>query len=99
VLPQVFHRFPCSVRFHLCPPPFFHYCVWPSLNLFRPAAISLPAFSHATYSSPWWRRQQAPLKRRAIPTRLHGATSQKMAIFIRGAVKTWNLTCISQVEW
>jgi hypothetical protein len=31
-------------------------------------------------SSPWWWRQYAPLKCRSIPTRLHGATSQKAVI-------------------
>jgi hypothetical protein len=29
----------------------------------------------------WWWRQKAPLKRRSIYTRLHGATFQKMVIF------------------
>jgi hypothetical protein len=32
-----------------------------------------------------------PLKCRSISTRLHGATSQKTAIFILVAVRTWNL--------
>jgi hypothetical protein len=32
-------------------------------------------------SSPWWWRQQGPLKRRLTSTRLHGATTQKTAIF------------------
>jgi hypothetical protein len=39
----------------------------------------------------WW-RQQAPLKRRWTSTRLHGATTQKTAIFILAVVRTWNLT-------
>jgi hypothetical protein len=33
------------------------------------------------YSSPWWWRQQGPLKRWYNSTRLHGATTQKTAIF------------------
>jgi hypothetical protein len=41
--------------------------------------------------SPWWRRQQAPLKRQLNSTRLHGATTQKTVIFIHAAVRTWNL--------
>jgi hypothetical protein len=37
------------------------------------------------YSSPWWWRQQGPLKRWYNSTRLHGATTQKTAIFSRAA--------------
>jgi hypothetical protein len=33
----------------------------------------------------------APLKRRTISTRLHGATAQKTAIFTLVAVRTWNV--------
>jgi hypothetical protein len=40
--------------------------------------------------SPWWWRQQGPLKRWYNSTRLHGATTQKTAIFILIAVKTSN---------
>jgi hypothetical protein len=32
-------------------------------------------------SSPWWWREKAPLKRRSTSIRLHGATTQKAAIF------------------
>jgi hypothetical protein len=32
-------------------------------------------------SGPWWCKQQTPLKRRKTYTKLHGATSQKTAIF------------------
>jgi hypothetical protein len=39
-------------------------------------------------------RPRAPLKRRSVSTRLHGATSQK-TIFILVAVRTWNLTSAS----
>jgi hypothetical protein len=42
-------------------------------------------------STGWWQRQYAPLKRRSISTRLHGTTSQKTAIFILIAIRTWNL--------
>jgi hypothetical protein len=42
-------------------------------------------------SSPWWWRQYASLKRRCTPTRLHGAVSQKVLIFIPAAVRTGNL--------
>jgi hypothetical protein len=42
----------------------------------------------------WW-RQQAPLKRQSISTRLHGPTSQKTAIFILAALRNWNVTTIS----
>jgi hypothetical protein len=34
------------------------------------------------YSSPWWWRQQGPLKRWWTSTRLHGATTQKTAISV-----------------
>jgi hypothetical protein len=44
--------------------------VWPRFDLAR-----LGSISH-TNSSPWWWRQQAPLKRRQTSTRLHGATTQ-----------------------
>jgi hypothetical protein len=40
---------------------------------------------------PWWWRQLAPLKRRSIRTRLHGATSQKTAIFILAALRISNI--------
>jgi hypothetical protein len=36
----------------------------------------------AAYSSPWWWRQQGSLKRWLTSTRLHGATTQKTAIFV-----------------
>jgi hypothetical protein len=42
-----------------------------------------------THSSPWWWRQQVPLKRWYTSTRIHGATTQKTAIFISPAV--WNI--------
>jgi hypothetical protein len=32
--------------------------------------------------SPWWWRQQGPLKRWKTSTRLHGATTQKTAILV-----------------
>jgi hypothetical protein len=37
----------------------------------------------------------APLKRRSIPTRLHGALSQKAVIFLPAAVRTWILTVVT----
>jgi hypothetical protein len=40
----------------------------------------------------WWWRQYAPLKCRSTSTRLHGAISQNVDIFILAAVRTWNLT-------
>jgi hypothetical protein len=40
-------------------------------------------------SSPWWWGQQALLK--WTSTRPHGATTQKTAIFILKAMRTWNL--------
>jgi hypothetical protein len=40
----------------------------------------------------WWWRQQTRLKCWQNSTRLHGATTQKTAIFIHTAVRTWNLT-------
>jgi hypothetical protein len=36
-------------------------------------------FSFCISPSPWWWRQQAPLKHRQTFTRLHGATTQKTA--------------------
>jgi hypothetical protein len=41
-------------------------------------------------SSPWWWRQQGPLKRWQTSTRLHGAKTQKTSIFIFTAVRTSN---------
>jgi hypothetical protein len=46
-------------------------------------------------SSPWWWRQYAPLKRRSIFARLHGATLQKTITFILDAVRIWNITYCS----
>jgi hypothetical protein len=37
----------------------------------------------AAYSSPWWCRQYAPLKRRFTLARLNGAVSKKAVIFTR----------------
>jgi hypothetical protein len=45
-----------------------------------------------SYSSPWWWRQQVPLKRQRPSTGLPGVTSQKTVVFILGVVRTWNLT-------
>jgi hypothetical protein len=42
--------------------------------------------------SPWWWRQQAPLERWFASTRLHGATTQKTAIFTLASVRTSYLT-------
>jgi hypothetical protein len=47
---------------------------------------------HQDDSSPWWWRQQEPLKRRWTSTRLHDTTTQKTAIFIIAAVRTWSLS-------
>jgi hypothetical protein len=38
-------------------------------------------FPELSSLSPWWWKQQGPLKRWYTPTRLHGATTQKTAIF------------------
>jgi hypothetical protein len=35
-----------------------------------------------SHSSPWWRRQQVPLKRRWTYSSLHGSATQKTAIFV-----------------
>jgi hypothetical protein len=43
-------------------------------------------------SSRWSCRQSAPLKRRSTFTKLYSVISQKDAIFILAAVRTWNLT-------
>jgi hypothetical protein len=40
-----------------------------------------------SHSSPWWRKQQASLKRRYTPSRLHGTTSQKANHLHATAVK------------
>jgi hypothetical protein len=45
----------------------------------------------------WWWRQYAPLKRRSTSTRVHGAISQRVVIFIVAAVRTCNLTRFSNV--
>jgi hypothetical protein len=51
-----------------------------------------PTFNRRTSGhclrSPWWWRQQGPLKRWQTSTRLHGATTQKTAIW---ADKVWAL--------
>jgi hypothetical protein len=44
--------------------------------------ISQTDYTCAAYSSPWWWRQQGPLKRWWTSTRLQGATTQKTAIFL-----------------
>jgi hypothetical protein len=65
--------------------------------LVRLVPISQTDPSHATYSSTWWWRQQAPLKRQETSTRLHGAT-HKTAMYILAALRTWNLTFFIQHE-
>jgi hypothetical protein len=50
------------------------------------------SLSRRAYSSPWWWRQYAPLKRRSTSMWLYGATSQKTLNFILAAVRTWSLT-------
>jgi hypothetical protein len=52
--------------------PTFQRCVRPPSSGWSPCILPL---------SSWWWRQYAPLKRRSTPTRLHGAVSQKTAIF------------------
>jgi hypothetical protein len=39
----------------------------------------------------WW-QHEVPLKHRSVSTRLHGAVSQKTAIFILIAMRNWHLT-------
>jgi hypothetical protein len=45
------------------------------------------------HSSPWWRRQQWPLKRWQNSTRLHGATTQKTAIL--GQMYDYHVFCVA----
>jgi hypothetical protein len=51
-----------------------------------------------TDCTPWWRRQEEPLKRRYISTTLHGTTSQKTVIFMHVDVRTWNLTRFNELR-
>jgi hypothetical protein len=44
-------------------------------------------------SGPWWRKQQAPLKRRSTSSRLHGAISQKVVL-----LRTMMMEAISTSE-
>jgi hypothetical protein len=59
---------------------------------------------HTAYSSPWWWRQQVPLKHQKTSTRVHSATAQKTAIFILAAVrisnptKSWMFTARNQLS-
>jgi hypothetical protein len=55
-------------------------------------------FRGAYWLIAWWWRQEAPLKRQSISTRLHSATSQRTVIFILVAVRTLNLTNLYKVR-
>jgi hypothetical protein len=48
----------------------------------------LSASSWRWWMQPWWWRQQAPLKSQQTSTRLHGATTQKTAVFIQFCINT-----------
>jgi hypothetical protein len=70
-------------------------------------AKKMAAFWLAAPSSGLWWRQYRPLKRRQTHTSLHGATTQKAAIFILTAVRTsshkWGrpqeAQCVRQESW
>jgi hypothetical protein len=53
-----------------------------TIAVFTGPTHSCISTSRAGYSSFWWWRHYALLKRRSSPTRLHGAVSQKVLIFI-----------------
>jgi hypothetical protein len=67
--------------------------------------VKMTAFLDVAQSLPWWWRQQAPLKRRPISTRLHGAISQKTSSYmppwepeISPTKSLWE-GCYSTVRW
>jgi hypothetical protein len=48
--------------------------------------------THRSFKSLWWWRQYAPLKRRSISTRLHGAMSQKAVIYVLSNFIEWAIS-------
>jgi hypothetical protein len=68
-----------------------HRCLLPPSSG-RLVFISQTNSSRSAFSSSWWWRQEARPKHQYTPTRFHDAKSQKTAIFIVVALRTWNLT-------
>jgi hypothetical protein len=78
-----------------------HHVVWKILSN---VSDMHRAAERCTCWLPWWWRQYTPLKCLSTSIRIHGATSQKAAIFIFVVMRTWYLTTcqiavISAVTW
>jgi hypothetical protein len=84
----------CAKRYYVHSP-----LVRPRFCLDWLVPVSQTDSSHAAYSSPWWWRQQGPLKRRYTSTRLHGTTTQKTAIFMPHFTPTPVCRCILLVHF
>jgi hypothetical protein len=64
---------------------------WTLVNSFRRTKCTKIENGNWRLFSTWLRRQYAPLKRRSIGNRLHGAIAENIPNLLLVAVRTWNL--------